>query len=122
MPAQVVAVHDDAEFLQRLLAALRDAGLSVAGFTNSTAALDILDDPQRAEALVTRIDFAPGKPDGIALARMLRLRRPGTRILFIAKPEFKALAQGLGELIEEPAGEREILDHLKRLLRAPGKA
>jgi hypothetical protein len=46
--------------------------------------------------LVTRVDFGPGKPNGIALARMVRVKRPSTKVVFVAREEYAAHAEGLG--------------------------
>jgi hypothetical protein len=48
------------------------------------AALDAIEVGSRLRVLVTRVDFGPGKPNGIALARMVRVKRPGTKVVFVA--------------------------------------
>jgi hypothetical protein len=35
-------------------------------------------------------EFGPGKPHGVALARMVRLKRPGTKVVFVASAEQSA--------------------------------
>ena len=69
MPARVVVVHDDPTFADPLAALLR-AGQDVALFTDPMAALNALDTARTIEVLVTRVRFAPGQPNGVALARM----------------------------------------------------
>ena len=43
------------------------------------AALDAIETDSRVRVLVTCVEFRPGKPHGVALARMVRIKRPGTR-------------------------------------------
>ena len=79
MPARIVVVHDDPEFVDQLQSALRRAGRDVAAFADLMDALAALDAAQRIEVLITRMQFPPGKPNGLALARMARHKRPGIR-------------------------------------------
>ena len=39
--------------------------------------IDALEHPKRIELLITRVRFPAGTPNGAALARMARLKRPG---------------------------------------------
>ena len=64
MPARVVVVHDEPEFAGKVATALRCAGHDVAVFADPMVALDALDAAANIEVLVTRIKFAPGKPNG----------------------------------------------------------
>jgi hypothetical protein len=79
-------------------------------------ALDALDAAQRIEVLVTRVQFPPGKPNGIALAGMARVKRPGIRVLFTAHPEFAEYAEGLGTFMAQPVPMPDIVNTVERLL------
>jgi CheY-like chemotaxis protein len=68
MPARVVVVHDDTLSVERVAAALRGGGLTVAAFEDPRKALDALEAAQLIELLITRVQFACGNPNGIALA------------------------------------------------------
>jgi len=116
MPAQVVVVHSEPAFRDDLVAALRIRGHEVAAFVDPIDAWDAFDTPQRIEVLVTEVDFLPGKSNGIALARMIRMRRPDTRVLFTALPEFARQALGLGEFMQMPIGVSEVIDTVVRML------
>jgi hypothetical protein len=59
MPARVVVVHDECEFVGEVATALRSAGHDVATFTDLLAAWDALKAVQKTEVLVTRMQFAP---------------------------------------------------------------
>ena len=68
------------------------------------------------EALITRVRFGPGTPNGIALARMARRERPDIGVLFVAQPKFAAQAAGLGNFIAAPVTPTEIVEGVRHLL------
>jgi DNA-binding response OmpR family regulator len=80
MPARIVIVHDEPDFADPLTATLRSEGHDVATFTDPTIGLDALDAARRVELLITCVNFPPGKPNGVSLARMARYRRPDIRV------------------------------------------
>ena len=65
-------------------------------------ALELLEGTERLEVLVTCLDFAPGKPNGIALGRMARMKRPGIRVLFLGPADLEKLAEGVGTFVSCP--------------------
>ena len=87
MPAPVLVVHDEQDVRELAVSALRAAFLEVVGFADPIAALDVIETDSRVRVLVTRVVFGPGKPNGVALARMVRLKRPGTKVVFVARAE-----------------------------------
>ena len=60
MPARIVLVHDDPEFSEPVLAKLRAAGYDVVAFSNSMAAIAVLEHPRLIELLITRVQV-PGR-------------------------------------------------------------
>jgi DNA-binding NtrC family response regulator len=77
MPAPVLVVHDDAGTCDLAVATLNTAGLTAVGFADPVRALDAIEADSRVRVLVTRVDFGVGKLNGAALARILRIKRPG---------------------------------------------
>jgi hypothetical protein len=71
MSANIIFVHDDPEFIEEAAAALRLAGHKVVTFREPT-----LNAVETApfEILITRVWFPIGQPNGVALARMARLK------------------------------------------------
>jgi DNA-binding NtrC family response regulator len=114
MPAQVVLVHDDPLFVEEGATALCAAGYEVAAFTDPMLALNALDAARTIELLITRITYPPGKPNGLALARMARTRRPQIRILLMAIPEAERHAKGWGEHLPLPATIAELVEATQR--------
>jgi DNA-binding NtrC family response regulator len=118
MPARIVIVHDKRGFAASLTVALRSAGHDVTAFTDTLAAWDALDEARRVEVLVTRVNFRPGKPSGISLARMARYKRPSIQAIFLGLPEFAEHTAELGEFIPMPASVSDVVHVVTRLLES----
>jgi hypothetical protein len=108
MPARIV-VHDG-PCLERMISGLSQRGHDVRGYSDPLAALSALEDARRVEVLLTRLHFGPGKSNGVALALMARLKRPGVKV---DNPELTA---GLGEVAEGPVDAASLTDLVDRLL------
>jgi DNA-binding NtrC family response regulator len=119
MPARIVVVDDNPCFLDHLATALKVKGHDAASFADPLDAWDALEEAQRVEVLVTRIQFAPGRSNGAALARMARMKRPQIRVLFIASPEFQRDVEELGTFLPRTASIDVILETTRRLLEGP---
>ena len=94
MPARIVVVHDDFDFVQSVVASLQAAGYDTVAFSDSMSGIDALEHPKRIELLITRVRFPAGTPNGEALARMARLKRPGIKVLFTSFPEVRQHTDG----------------------------
>ena len=116
MPARIVAVHDDRAFLDPLVAALRAEYHLVVAFDDSGAAWDALRSAKTVEVLITRIEFAPGKPHGIALAHWARTKCPKVRVVFTALPKFMSEAEGLGTFLPMPVEVPTVVEIVNRIL------
>ena len=79
-------------------------------------ATDALEHPVHIELLITRVRFPEGTPNGVALARMARVKRPGIKVLFTSFPEVEMHTDGLGEFLPRPFGQEELLAVVARLL------
>ena len=115
MPARIVVVHDDPLF-RECVTALATAGYDVKSFARSMEAIDALEAAGRIELLITRVAFSEGTPNGISLARMARLKKPGIRVLFAALAENQEHTEGLGEFLALPVTGPEIVAAVKRIL------
>jgi DNA-binding NtrC family response regulator len=116
MPACIVLVHDDPGFANPALAALRAAGYDAVGFQDSMSAIDALEHPKRIELLITRVRYPSGTPNGVALACMARLKRPGIKVLFASFPEVRQHTDGIGEFLPRPLSSDELLETVARML------
>jgi DNA-binding NtrC family response regulator len=104
MPAQIVLVHNKAGLANEAASALRQARYEVAVFTDPVKALDALEGAKTVEVLITRVNFPPGKPNGVSLALMTRYRRPDVRVIFVARPEMEGYTKDVGELVPARSG------------------
>jgi DNA-binding NtrC family response regulator len=116
MPAPVIVAHDDKATRELAVAALIAAGLTAVGFHDLMAALDAVEDDSRVRVLVARIDFGAGKLNGVALARMRKLKRPDVKILFLALPANREHAEGVGEFLLMPLVPYLLVDTVGRML------
>ena len=82
------------------------------------SAIDALERPKRIELLITRVRFPSGMPDGVALACMARLKRPGIKVLFTSFPEVRQHTDGIGEFLPRPLSTDELLETVARMLDA----
>jgi DNA-binding NtrC family response regulator len=116
MPAAVIVVHNERNARDLVVLSLRAAFLEVVGFEDPIAALDAMEASSRVRVLVTRGDFGPGRPNGIALARMIRVKRPGTKVVFVAREEYAAHTEGLGVFLPMPVNPDILVATVGRLL------
>jgi DNA-binding NtrC family response regulator len=118
MPAAVLVVHEEPDTRELAVTALRAAFLEVIGFDDPMAALNAIEDDTRVRVLVTRVAFGPGKPNSVALARMVRVKRPGTEVVFVARAENASHTEDLGVFIPQPLNPDLLVATVARLLAA----
>jgi DNA-binding NtrC family response regulator len=116
MPAQVVLVHDDKSFLEEVAAAFAARGYDIAAFERAITAVSALEAAERADVLMTRLTFPPGNPNGVSLARIARLRRPGIKVFFTGPAQLREYTEGLGEFLPNPISVSELVETVARLL------
>lgn len=119
MPADVVVVLSDSGFAQNVVDVLLRLDIDAMPIDSPIAALDILEGAQCIELLVTSADFGPSQPNGVALARIARVKRPRIRVLFIGEPEHDYLFAGIGEAMHPPVTPVQVATAALHLLR-PG--
>jgi DNA-binding NtrC family response regulator len=117
MPARVVVVHDEPGFVDGLVAALNLAGHQVAAFANPLAAWDALAAARLTEVLITRVQFPPGRSNGLALARWAHVNRPNIQVLFVALPEFAKECEEAGSFLPHPVPVPRVAKAVELLLQ-----
>jgi DNA-binding NtrC family response regulator len=118
MPAPVLVVHNEFDTRELALTALRGAGREVAGFADPMIALDAIETDSRVRVLVTGVDFGQGKINGIALARMMKVKRPGLLAVFVASLEDRPHTEGIGDFLPTPLDSQALVEIVGRLLTA----
>ena len=78
--------------------------------------MDAIEASSRVRVLVTRAAFGPGKLNGIALARIIRLKRPNTKVVFVAREENAPYTEGLGVFLPMPLNPDVLVATVSRLL------
>jgi len=116
MAAPVLVVHDQGELLNEICDALGAAGHEVVRCSGSMEALCVLDDAGPLSALITRVRFPRGQPNGVALARMARTKRHDIKIVFFADPQFEGDAEGLGDFVDADAEMTKLVEKVDRLV------
>ena len=116
MPAAVLVVHDDQNIRDLAVSALRAVFLDAIGFDDPMVALDAIEASSRVRVLVTRVAFGAGKLNGVALSRMVRMKRPGTKVVFVARAENAPHAEGLGVVLPGPLDPDLLVATVSRLL------
>ncbi len=119
MSARIVVVHAETDFLAEAIAALRQAGFEVEGFSNPHEALDALEAEQDVDLLITGISFGHGKQNGISLALMEKTTRRNLKVLFAASPEYQGQDDGIGEFLPLPSSGVEVAQVVQRVLSEP---
>lgn len=119
MPARIVVVLDEPRLAAQTASALQAQGQDALALADPIAALDALERAERIEVLVTCLDFAPGKPNGIALGRMARLKRPGIRVLFVGPADLEEHTEGVGTFMPSPVPVPQVVEGVLRMLTVP---
>jgi len=120
MPAAVLVVHDDRDTRALAVATLRAAFLEPVGFDDPMVALDAIEASSRVRILVTRVAFGPSKLNGVALARKIRLKRPNTKVVFVAREENEPYTEGLGVFLPMPLNPDHLVATVSSLLVQQG--
>jgi CheY-like chemotaxis protein len=121
VPTSIVLVHDVAEFVEHTATALRAVGYTVTTFSNTMTAIDAMESEQPIDILITRVNFAPGQPNGVAFALMARVRRPGLNVLFVGLPERLPYTEGVGVLLPAPVTAADVVAAVAGLLTNPSR-
>jgi ActR/RegA family two-component response regulator len=117
MPGHVVLVHDKPSLIEQVAPALTRAGYEVSTFNDPMPALSELETGRPAEVLITRLQFGPDRPTGLALALMTRSKQPDIKVLFVGLPQLAHHAEGVGEFLAIPFSAVDLVDAVKRLRR-----
>jgi len=92
MPNRILVIEDDEATRYAYERALSSAGYQTAGYRTYFAAAEDIDKGAGA-LLVVDLQLPPGTPQGLAIARMARLHRPGLPVIFVTGyPEMAELA------------------------------
>lgn len=116
MPTRIVVVLNEEGVGDEVAAAIAVAGYDAKPLPNSMAALTALEGAARIDLLITCAEFGPGQPNGVALTRMARHKRPRIRVLFVGDPGLVHHMDGLGAFLASPVAAQEIAEKAIEML------
>jgi CheY-like chemotaxis protein len=113
----LLVVDDDEAFREATAGVLRSAGYNVLVAPDYRLALDILESDKPIALLLVDI-VMPDRVNGLALARMARLRRPGISVVYLSGYDIPGLeTEALGPIIRKPVDDDHLLDAVARVLQ-----
>jgi DNA-binding NtrC family response regulator len=112
----VLVIHYEFDTRELALASLHAAGHEAIGFENAMTALDAIEADSRVRVLVTGVDFGQGSLNGVALARMVKVKRPGLQAIHIASLEDHPYTERVGEFLSLPLDAQALVEVVRQLL------
>ena len=73
-------------------------------------------DRHHIDALVTRVTFPEGKPHGVSLALVLRVKHPGLKVVFVGRAHRLEHTEGIWELVPHPVDLGELVRAVERAI------
>ena len=116
MPAHIVVVLREPMLAGKTVEALAKAGYNAIAMINSMAALEALEAAETVQLLITSADFPGRQPNGAALARMTRQRRPGLKVIFADGPELHPYVHQDGAFIPTPTTPDTIAELAEKMM------
>jgi CheY-like chemotaxis protein len=114
----ILLVEDDEASRISLGTLLQRAGYRVRTAPDFRLALELLEGDQSIDLLLTDI-VMPDRVNGLALARMARLRRPGVKLLYVTGYDIPGVeSEALGPLLRKPFGDDDLLDAVRQVLKS----
>jgi CheY-like chemotaxis protein len=112
--AYILVVDDDPVFAAATGAVLRNAGFDVCYAEDFRLALEVLEGSQPVDLMLTDI-VMPQRVNGLALARMARMRRPGLKIVYMTGYDLAgAEREALGSILRKPFENDALIAEVER--------
>jgi CheY-like chemotaxis protein len=116
--SDILVVDDDDVFREATGSLLRSEGYRVSLAPDHRGALEVLESDQPVALLVVDI-VMPDRVNGLALARMARLRRPDIGVIYLSGYDIPGLdTEALGPIIRKPVDDDQLLDAIRCALQA----
>ena len=113
---RILLVDDDEVFREATAAVLRAAGYEVRPAPDFRLALEILESDEAIDLFLVDI-VMPDRVNGLALARMARLRRPDIKIMYVSGYDLPGIeAEALGPIIRKQVDDESFLARVAALL------
>lgn len=117
---RILVIDDDETYREATTSLLRAAGYEVASAPDYRLALEILEGDAPIDLLLVDI-VMPDRVNGLALARMARLRRPGIAVIYVSGYDIPGLeGEALGPILRKPVDADLLLETAARALQHSG--
>ena len=114
--AHILVVEDDAAYREALGHILQREGYSVSLAADFRGALETLESEQPVDLMLVDI-VMPDRVNGIALARMARLRRRDIKIIYITGYDIPGIdREALGPILRKPVDDTALAQEIEKLL------
>ncbi len=114
---RILIFEDDPGYAEALGALLRRAGYELVIATHFSTALQALGDARPPDLLIADIVMPPGQVNGLAMARMARMKRRGIRVLYMTGYDIsRAESEAFGPILRKPVTDEQMLAQVDRLL------
>jgi DNA-binding NtrC family response regulator len=112
----ILLVDDDEVFRETTAKLLRAAGYEVRLAPDFRLALQTLESDEPVDLLIVDI-VMPDRVNGLALARMARLRRPNLKIIYVSGYDLTDVSdQALGPILRKPVDADLLVDEIRRAI------
>jgi CheY-like chemotaxis protein len=116
--AHVLVVEDDPTLGQALCKVLTHAGYHVVFASDFRSALEVLEGDQPVDLLLVDI-VMPNSVNGLALARMARLRRRNLKVIYVSGYNIPGVEDELlGPILRKPVDDRLLIEEIEKVLAA----
>jgi CheY-like chemotaxis protein len=113
---RILLVEDDLGFGEATAKLLRGAGFEVFLAPDHRLALEDIESSRPIDLMITDI-VMPQRVNGLALARMARLRRPQLKVIYLTAYEISGADQeAMGTILRKPIENEQLLAEVKRAI------
>ena len=116
--ARILIVEDDATLGQALCSVLTHEGYGVVFAPDFRSALEVLEGDQPLDLLLVDI-VMPNSVNGLALARMARLRRRNLKVVYLSGYNIPGVEDELlGPILRKPIDDQLLVEEIEKALAA----
>ena len=114
--ANILVVEDDPTLGQAFCKVLRHAGYCVVYASDFRSALEALEADQPLDLLLVDV-VMPNSVNGLALARMARLRRRNLKVVYVSGYSIPGVEDELlGPILRKPIDDRVLIEEIEKAL------
>lgn len=117
--AQILVVDDDIQFRRFVVRVLESNGFAVIQADGFQAAIQLIETDIQIDLLISDVALGAGRPHGVSLGNMAKLRRPNLKIIYISGSVDVHLAAQFGRaaaVLEKPFVARALTETIEKVL------